>query len=87
MLEAFKDIMSDEGYVFYFDYLESDNINRELDRAHADSHTMMAEIPANKHEHRYEEGKFTVKEVFTHIIDCEYEYNETALTILKKCWP
>ena len=82
MLDSIKSVLDEEDYQFYLDYLDSADINAEFDKAHEISHQMMDEIPADKHEHRYAEGKFSVKEVFTHIIDCEYEYNEKAIEIL-----
>ena len=37
-------------------------------------------IPQHKHDHKYAEGKWTIKEVVAHIIDCERVFAYRALT-------
>jgi hypothetical protein len=41
-------------------------------------------IPADKHDYRYAEGKWTIKEVLQHIIDCERIFDCRALWFARK---
>ncbi|MCZ2460544.1 MAG: DinB family protein [Chitinophagales bacterium] len=41
-------------------------------------------VPSSKYDHRYAEGKWTVKEVLQHIIDSEWVFNYRALRFARK---
>ena len=41
-------------------------------------------IPSSKHDHRYAEGKWTIKEVLQHIIDAERVFTYRALRFARK---
>ena len=55
----------------YFDLLPSEDILSLLHSTARDTDDIFTHIPAHKHDHAYAEGKWTVKEVLVHIIDCE----------------
>ena len=67
------------AYQKYFD-LVGDGEYMTLLRRNADATAQFFEsIPAEKHDHRYAEGKWTVKELFMHIIDTERVFANRAL--------
>lgn len=67
------------AYQKYFDLVPDGNF-MELLRQNGEGITQFFErIPSDKHEYRYAEGKWTIKEVFMHIIDTERVFAYRAL--------
>lgn len=63
----------------YIDLVDDGNFMEMLRQNTDNTISYFAEIPADKHEYRYEEGKWTPKEVLMHIIDTERVFNYRAL--------
>ncbi len=55
----------------YIDAAEGDDLVRALQKASDDLWNTVYLIPTGMAEHRYAEGKWTIKEVFQHLIDTE----------------
>jgi hypothetical protein len=71
---------------FYHNYIQQvpqDNLMNALDVLSADFLNTMETIPASKHEYAYAAGKWTLKEVFQHIIDTERILSYRALCIAR----
>ncbi|HEV8428930.1 MAG TPA: DinB family protein [Pyrinomonadaceae bacterium] len=67
------------AYQKYFDLVPDDNYE-ELLRQNSDATARFFEgLPSDKHDYRYAEGKWTIKEVFMHIIDTERVFAYRAL--------
>ena len=67
------------GYQKYFD-LVPDGEYMELSRRNGDATAQFFErIPSDKHDYRYAEGKWTIREVLMHIIDTERVFAYRAL--------
>jgi uncharacterized damage-inducible protein DinB len=59
------------GYQKYFDLVSNDSFDQNLSHNLNDTVALFASIPANKHDYRYADGKWSIKEVLMHIIDTE----------------
>lgn len=51
--------------------LKSENIISELNRSKEFTHTIFSNIPSDKENYAYAEGKWTIKEVLSHLVDSE----------------
>ena len=58
-------------YQNYLSLISENNLADALQNSMNNTLKFISSIPKEKEEHRYAEGKWTVKEVFGHIIDCE----------------
>lgn len=58
-------------YEGYIKLVSGQNIIRKLKNQLNEIDDFLAEIPVEKHEYAYEEGKWTVKQVIAHLIDTE----------------
>ena len=65
--------MSNEYAPFYEGYIKlaGSNVMRKLKNQLNDIDDFLVEIPENKHNYAYAEGKWTVKQVIAHLIDTE----------------
>ena len=52
------------------DLVEADDIKKAFSK-YGDTSSMLQNIPGTKWDHRYAEGKWTIKEVIQHVIDAE----------------
>lgn len=64
---------------YFFDLIESDNFLEEFENSRKSTLNLIENIPLEKENYAYQEGKWTVKEVFKHIIDCERIFIYRAL--------
>lgn len=63
----------------YIDLVTEGNFLEELTKNKAETIQFFKSIPANKHDYRYAENKWTVKEVLMHIIDTERGFSFRVL--------
>lgn len=74
------DLQDAPGYSHYFIGLVPENdLMQALANSHKSTLDFIASIPVEKANYRYEEGKWTVSQVLSHIIDCERVYAYRAL--------
>lgn len=63
----------------YFDLVAEDDLMEALKNSRDNTLKFISEIPAAKENFNYAENKWTVKQVLSHIIDCERIYAYRAL--------
>jgi uncharacterized damage-inducible protein DinB len=71
-------------YKSYVDNVRTDNIIKELTDQVLDIQAIISEIPEDKEDYRYAEGKWTVKEIIGHIIDTERVLGYRAMRFARK---
>ncbi|MGA9773315.1 MAG: DinB family protein [Blastocatellia bacterium] len=67
------------GYQKYFDLVPEGDYLNLLRQNSINTITRLEKIPGEKLDYRYAEGKWTIKEVFIHIIDTERVFSYRAL--------
>ncbi|MEZ4774843.1 MAG: DinB family protein [Bacteroidia bacterium] len=77
--------LPDEYAPYYFSYIrlipKEAEIKSYLNQQQAAIESFFRQIPSEKHDYRYDEGKWSLKEVLGHIIDCERIMAYRALRI------
>jgi hypothetical protein len=68
-------------YSRYIQALENVQLIEELEIAVHDFIRFVQNIPMDKFDYRYAEGKWTIKEIIQHLIDCERVFGYRALRI------
>lgn len=68
----------------YFDLVAEDDLMEALKNSRDHTLKFISEIPAAKENFSYAENKWTVKQVLSHIIDCERIYAYRALRFSRK---
>ena len=63
----------------FFDLVSTSDLLSELEKSCRYTHKLFEKIPAEKENYSYQKGKWTIKEVIQHIIDCERVYAYRAL--------
>lgn len=71
------------NYQKYFDLIPNGDYLDLLSRNKIDTAAFFDAIPAGKHDYRYEEGKWTIKQVLMHIIDTERVFVYRALAAVR----
>lgn len=67
-------------YEQYISNLSSDiDLFEELEASHHYFIKFVQDIPMEKHDYRYDTGKWTIKEIIQHLIDCERIFAYRAL--------
>jgi uncharacterized damage-inducible protein DinB len=82
-----KDLKVDEYNSYYQSYLSKTNDVTLKDGLLNNSEAILIflnNIPEDKHEYRYAEGKWTIKEMLLHIIDTERIFSYRALRIARQ---
>jgi uncharacterized damage-inducible protein DinB len=64
---------------YYFDLLETDELLIELEKSQQLTQALFQQITKEKENYAYEPGKWSIKEVLRHIIDCERIFAYRAL--------
>lgn len=59
---------------YYFDLVETNDLVLELQKSKHSTIDFIQSIPKEKEDYAYSDGKWTIKEVFRHIIDSERVY-------------
>jgi len=68
----------------YIESVKTENIIKELRDQVIDIQAIISEIPEDKEEYVYAEGKWTIKEIIGHIIDAERVLGYRALRFARK---
>lgn len=68
-----------ESYRPYISTLQSDDLLTSFKEIHRQSEFLYGSYPEDKWEYRYENGKWTVKEILGHLCDCERIFSTRAL--------
>ena len=68
-----------EFYKPYISKLSNHDLLVSLDQVHQDSLALFGSFPEDHWEYRYEEGKWTIKELLGHLIDAERIFSTRAL--------
>jgi hypothetical protein len=69
-----------EYFQKYIDLVPDGNYIQVLQDNTASTRSFFKGIPAEKHDYRYAEGKWTIKEVLLHLMDTERVFSYRALT-------
>jgi uncharacterized damage-inducible protein DinB len=68
-----------ESYKPYVSVLDNHDLLENLEQVHLASQSLFGSYPEDKWEYRYENGKWTVKEILGHLCDCERIFSTRAL--------
>lgn len=71
-------------YHKYINQVSQDDVVPALLEQGNDFISLMQSIPADKHDHAYAPGKWTLKEVFQHVIDAERIFIYRSLCVARK---
>lgn len=71
-------------YKNYVDNVKTDNIIKELTDQVLNIQAIISQIPEEKEDYRYAEGKWTIKEIIGHIIDTERVLGYRAMRFARK---
>ncbi|MFP2994682.1 DinB family protein [Spongiivirga sp. MCCC 1A20706] len=71
-------------YQPYFDKMSGVELIEGLKEDHRDTLSFLDKLPENKLEYRYEEGKWTIKELLVHLLDAERIFAYRALRFARK---
>jgi DinB superfamily len=74
-----SEIISADFYQGYIDLVREDNIREALARNTKQFRKLLDSIPRKKHDFAYAKGKWTIREMLQHIIDCERVFTYRAL--------
>lgn len=69
---------------YFFDLTVEDNLINSLESSKTRTLEIIKTIPPSLEEYRYAEGKWTIKMVLSHIIDCERHYSYYAMCYSRK---
>ncbi|WP_299464714.1 DinB family protein [uncultured Microscilla sp.] len=71
-------------YQPFIDLIEGDDLTQILENTHSATHKLIRNLPAKKQNHRYAEGKWTIKEVLLHLLDTERVFVYRALRFARQ---
>jgi uncharacterized damage-inducible protein DinB len=71
-------------YQYYIDLVKNTNIIKDLNDQVMDIQAIISEIPEDKENYAYADGKWTIKEVLGHIIDSERVFGYRAMRFARK---
>jgi uncharacterized damage-inducible protein DinB len=67
------------NYFYYFNLITETNLMDALKNSHEMTLKLISSIPSEKEDYKYAENKWTLKQVLSHIVDCERIYTYRAL--------
>lgn len=73
-----------EWYHRYINQVKENDLSEAMGNQLTDFILFLTELPADKRDYRYAEGKWTIKEVLQHIIDAERIFAYRALCFARK---
>ena len=62
----------------FFDLVTTDHLIKELNNSLSETSALFSSLPPEKADYRYAAGKWSVKEVLQHLVDCERVYSYRA---------
>ncbi|MGI8949965.1 MAG: DinB family protein [Chitinophagaceae bacterium] len=68
----------------YIDYVKADSLSEAIANYEDDIHSFYNQLPDEKANYFYDEGKWTVKELLQHVIDAERVFSYRVLWIARK---
>ena len=71
-------------YKSFFDLAKGNNLIEALEKNRQDTLDLIASIPSDLENHRYAEGKWTIKQVFIHLCDEERYYAYKAFCLSRQ---
>jgi hypothetical protein len=74
-----SEIIPGASYQNYIDLVKEDDILSAIEKNGRQFRKVLAAIPRKKHDYAYAEGKWTVREMVQHVIDCERVFAYRAL--------
>jgi len=83
---TYRKPISSEYPVYYFPFIkvvEQENALEAMRMVHADTQSVLENLTDEQGLFRYEEGKWSIKELLGHIIDCERIHQYRALCIAR----
>jgi len=78
------DALAAEFYQNYISKAPDDNVVKAIQRNGRNFRKMLKRIPKKKHDYAYAEGKWTIRELFQHVIDAERVFSYRATSIARK---
>ena len=66
-------------YQSFIDLVQGDDLTQILENTHSETHKLIRNVPVEKLDYRYAEGKWNIREVLLHLIDTERIYAYRAL--------
>ncbi|HET6255987.1 MAG TPA: DinB family protein [Puia sp.] len=74
-----SEIIPAETYQGYLDLVRENDFRQAIGKNTRQFRKLLESIPRKKHDYAYAEGKWTLREVLQHIIDCERVFDYRAL--------
>jgi hypothetical protein len=72
-----------EYFERYIQLVRGENVIRALEGQMLELQALLSDLPSEKEDFAYAEGKWTIKEVIGHLIDCERIFGYRALRFLR----
>lgn len=69
----------DNYFKYYIDLVENPNLIEVLENEHEKTQHLIRTIPEEKEEYRYLAGKWTIKQLYNHLVDSERIFGYRAL--------
>jgi hypothetical protein len=76
-----SEIINAETYQGYLDLVKENDFRDAIDKNTRQFRKLLETIPRKKHDFAYAEGKWTLREMLQHIIDCERVFAYRALRL------
>ena len=76
-----SEIIPAESYQRYLDLVKENDFRDAIDKNTRQFRKLLETIPRKRYDYAYAEGKWTLREVLQHIIDCERVFDYRALRL------
>ena len=78
-----SEIINTETYQGYLDLVKENDFRDALDKNTRQFRKLLEAIPRKQYDYAYAEGKWTLRELLQHIIDCERVFDYRALRLAR----
>lgn len=78
-----SEIIPAETYQGYLDLVKETDFRSAIDKNTRQFRKLLETVPRKKYDYAYAEGKWTLREVLQHIIDCERVFDYRALRLAR----